>query len=249
MARRWCGTLKHTTPIRRRTEDRSLSPRSEPDSRLSSANTDFQSPKRAIDSRAGVPMSGSNTLALVFVLVLASVVRADGCKFRSDGRFVPEREQLALVEWADGVETLHVATRSDSTASGTVWVVPVRGPARSVRAEPVEVFPVVVYYETLKGRAERTLKDLIVNAGLLDSGGLCCVALAGGCDDKAARQAAEASRVEQLGMVVTVVSAETRDALGRYLDAQGVNPATADLSSLDEYFGQPEYAFVCGWVA
>src|SRR5262245_25906825 len=99
MARRWCGTLKHTTPIRRRTEDRSLSPRSEPDSRLSSANTDFQSPKRAIDSRAGVPMSGSNTLALVFVLVLASVVRADGCKFRSDGRFVPEREQLALVEW------------------------------------------------------------------------------------------------------------------------------------------------------
>src|SRR5205823_2642898 len=64
-------------------------------------------------------------------------VRADGCKFAFTGQIVPEREQRAMIEWADGSETLYVATRSDPTADGTVWVVPVRATAAQVRAEPV----------------------------------------------------------------------------------------------------------------
>jgi len=82
---------------------------------------------------------------LVVLAAWASAVRADGCKYALSGRFVPEREQRAMVEWADGVETLQVAARSDATSEGTVWVVPVRAAAGTVRAEPVEEFPTVLY--------------------------------------------------------------------------------------------------------
>ena len=126
-----------------------------------------------------------------------------------------------------------------------------RASAASVRAEPVEQFPAVVYYETLKNRAERKLRDAISLAGILDSGGPCCFPfIDGGCGGgSAGKQAVEVSRVEKLGMVVVVLSAESRAAMEQYLDAQGVNRAAADLSSLDPYFGKVEYAFVCGWVA
>jgi hypothetical protein len=176
--------------------------------------------------------------------------RADGCKFASDGRLVPERQQRALVEWADGTETLYIAALSDPTAGGSVWVVPVRAAAAAVRAEPVEEFPAVAYYETLRGRAERQLQNTIAIAAVFDSGFLCCPLVVGGCaGETAPKSAAEVSRVEKLGMVVTVVSAESRDELERYLDAQGVNRAAADLSSLGPYFGDGRFAFVCGWVS
>ncbi|MBP3953795.1 hypothetical protein J8F10_00575 [Gemmata sp. G18] len=187
----------------------------------------------------------------VMLLVLAgpSGARADGCKFASDGRKVPEREQRALVEWADGTETLHVAALSDPTTEANVWVVPVRAAATAVRAEPVEEIPAVVYYETLKGQAERQLRAWVAAAAMFDSGGLCCPCFAGGCGGMASKAAVETSRVERLGMVVTVVSADSRTEIEGYLDAQGVKRGAVDLSSLDPYLTQPGYAFVCGWVA
>ena len=187
----------------------------------------------------------------VMLLMLAgpSGARADGCKFASDGRKVPEREQRALVEWADGTETLHVAALSDPTTEANVWVVPVRAVATAVRAEPVEEMPAVIYYETLKRRAEHALRNAVTAAAMLDSGGLCCPCLAGGCGGMASKTAVETSRVERLGMVVTVVSADSRTEIEGYLDAQGVKRGAVDLSSLDPYFTQPGYAFVCGWVA
>jgi hypothetical protein len=130
-----------------------------------------------------------------------------------------------------------------------VWVVPVGAAAPAVRAEPVEELPAVVYYETLRGRAERRLRDAVSLAALLDSGGLLCPIFMGGCGGAGPPAAVEVSRVEKLGMVVTVVSAESRTGLEQYLDAQGVRRAAVDLSSLDPYFGKDAYAFVCGWVA
>lgn len=187
--------------------------------------------------------------SVLLSLVAAPAGHADGCKFASDGRKVPEREQRAFIEWADGTETLHVAALGDPTTEGTVWVVPVRAAAGAVRAEPIDAMPAVTYYETLVRRAELQIREAILLAAVLDSGGLCCPCFVGGCGGSGPKSATEASRVEKLGMVVTVVSAESRAGLEQYLDAQGVNRAAADLSSLDPYFGQSGYAFVCGWVA
>ena len=189
--------------------------------------------------------------ALLLLLLVPLVGRADGCKYTPTGRKVPEREQRAMIAWADGVETLHVATLAEPTVEPTVWLVPVRAAAADVRAEPVEEFPAVVYYDTLRRRAQDQLQTWTEVAAVLDSGGLCCAFLGVGCDDKkgVAAGAEEVSRVEKLGMVVTVVSADSRAGLERYLERQGVDHRAADLSSLDPYFGQPGYAFVCGWVA
>jgi hypothetical protein len=120
-----------------------------------------------------------------------------------------------------------------------------------VQAEPVEAFPVVTDYVMLKRRAEQRLREAIAFAGLLDSGGLCCPLFMGGCGGIApgAKSAVETARVEKLGMIVTVVSAQSRAEIERYFDDQGVNRLAADLSSLAPYFGQSDYTFVCGWVA
>ena len=68
-------------------------------------------------------------------------------------------------------------------------------------------------------------------------------------DVAAPKTADEVSRIEKLGMIVTVVSAKSRSEMERYLQTQGINPTTVDLSSLDGYFGEEGYAFVSGWVA
>jgi hypothetical protein len=193
----------------------------------------------------------SRTLAAVLLNLLAAPLglHADGCKFALNGRFVPEREQRAMIEWANGTETLYVAALSDPTSEGSVWVVPVRAPAMSVRAEPVDEFPVVGFYQTLRSRAREPLDNWLTATALLDSGGLLCPFVVGGCDDKkSTAPGKEVSRVEKLGMVVTVVSAESRLALEEYLGTQGIDRRVADLSPLEPYFGKPEYAFVCGWV-
>jgi hypothetical protein len=197
----------------------------------------------------------SRTLAPILLTLLAAPLgmHADGCKYALNGRFVPEREQRALIEWADGTETLYVAALSDATSEGSVWVVPVRAPANGVRAEPVDEFPVVGFYQTLKSRAREPLDNWLAATAVLDSGGLVCPCFAGfvgGCDDKKSTGSAkEVSRVEKLGMVVTVVSAESRPALEEYLGAQGIDRRAADLAPLEPYFGKSEYAFVCAWVA
>src|SRR5262249_42010449 len=155
--------------------------------------------------------------AVALVCALTPALRADGCKFAFDGRLVSEREQRAVIEWDDGTETMYVAALSDPTAAGSVWVVPVRAAAAAGRAEPVEEFPTVVYYESLRGRAELQLRDAVALAAVLDSGGLCCPLFIGGCGGASSGAAVEVSRVEKLGMVVTVVSAETRAEVERYL--------------------------------
>jgi hypothetical protein len=191
-----------------------------------------------------------SVLPLLALVVAAPALYADGCKFTRNGRFVPEREQRALIEWADGAETLYVAALSDLTTEGSVWVVPVRAPATSIGAEPVDEFPVVGFYESLRTRARRPLDDWLVATAILNSGGLLCPVLSDRwMDSKSTSPGKEVSRVEKLGMVVTVVSAESRLALEEYLESQGIDRRAADLSPLEPYFGHLEFGFVCGWAA
>ena len=188
-------------------------------------------------------------IAIAASLLVVPPARADGVKFQSDGRKVPEREQRAFIDWEDGVETLHVAANADPTTEGAVWIVSIRSSAKAIRAEPVDQFPGVIYYETLKNRAGRQLHEAIALAQFLDSGGFFCLPFLGCGGAGPYKSAIEESRIEKLGMVVVVLSAETRQALENYLNAQGVSRSAVDLSSVEPYIGKPEFAFVCGWVA
>jgi hypothetical protein len=190
---------------------------------------------------------------LLCCLALPLNARGDGCVIDRLGRYVPEQEQLAFIEWQDGRQRLYVATRTASSDQPSLWIVPIRARADRVEAEPIEAAPQVVYYQPIVGRARERLEEAIVMTAVLDTGLFACAALPfiGCAGDKASKggDVHEHQRVEKHGMVVTVVTAKSTEGLDRYLAANGVSTSAAKLISLTPYLGQQdEYALVCGWL-
>src|SRR5262245_9100577 len=192
--------------------------------------------------------------ALLCCLALPLVARGDGCVIDRLGRYVPEQEQLAFIEWQDGQERLYVGTRTAPTDQPSLWIVPVRSSPDRVQAEPVETAPQVVYYQPIVARAKQTLNEALFLTALLDSGLAPCGLLAfAGCPAgglPAKGDVREYQRIEKLGMVVVVLTARSAEALDGYLTANGVNTTAANLVALEPYLGhQEEFALVCGWLA
>jgi hypothetical protein len=194
-------------------------------------------------------------LALASGLVLSPVARGDGAIINKKGRYVPEREQRAVIEWHDGQERLYVATRADPAGGPSLWMVPVRARPTQVRAEPVEQLPRVFERGYVVGPALSRLEEAIFLTCLLDSGLFPYVLVGMGGGDKSAgkkglaekKDVEEFQRVERLGMVVVVLSVRSPEALDRYLAENGVDARAADLSALTPYLGSEEYTLVCGW--
>src|SRR5262245_13250031 len=76
-------------------------------------------------------------------LFLPALALADGCILGKNG-YIPERSQVAFIEWNNGQERLFVATKADATGEPSVWIIPVPANPEQVKAEPVERFPHVV---------------------------------------------------------------------------------------------------------
>jgi hypothetical protein len=191
---------------------------------------------------------------LLLGLLLPPAARGDGCVIDRLGRYVPEKEQVAFIEWQDGQERLYVATRTAPTEHASLWIVPVRARPDHVQAEPVESAPQVVYYQRIVARARERLEQAVFMTGMLDTGMFPCALLSFiGCSADKAPNAAdvqEHQRVERFGMVVTVVTAKSAEGLDRYLSANGVNTSAARLIALMPYLdGQDEYSLICGWLA
>src|SRR5215831_17760851 len=132
----------------------------------------------------GNPMSrfvrlGPVVLALVSGLVLAPAVRGDGAIINKKGRYVPEREQKAVIEWHDGQERLYIATRADPAGGPSLWMVPVRASPTQVRAEPVEQLPRVYERGRIVEPALKRLEEAITLTCLLDSGLFPCLSFGG----------------------------------------------------------------------
>jgi hypothetical protein len=202
----------------------------------------------------GSPISNRIAPALLLCLMLPLAVRGDGCVIDRLGRYVPETEQLAFIEWQDGHERLYVTTRTAPTEQASLWIVPVRARPDRVQAEPVETAPQVVYYQRIVQRAQKRLQEaflltFVLDTGLFPLGALPFIGCAG---DKAPNDhdVREHQRVEKYGMVVTVVTAKTAEGLDRYLTANGVSTSASRLIALTPYLGQQdEFALVCGWLA
>src|SRR5262249_46652088 len=142
----------------------------------------------------GNPMSrfvrlGPVVLALVSGLVLAPAVRGDGAIINKKGRYVPEREQQAVIEWHDGQERLYVATRADGAGRGGgrgLGMAPGGPSPTQVRAEPVEQLPRVYEHGRVVEPALKRLGGAMLLTNLLDSGLFPCVLLIGIGGDKSA---------------------------------------------------------------
>src|SRR5436189_5310914 len=90
-----------------------------------------------------LPRIGFAFLSVLSCLFLPRLALADGCIFGKGG-YIPERSQVAFIEWNNGHERLFVATKADATAEPSVWIIPVPVNPEQVKAEPVERFPHVV---------------------------------------------------------------------------------------------------------
>src|SRR5262249_55073427 len=153
------------------------------------------------------------------------------------GRYVPEREQQAVIEWRDGQERLYVATRADPAGGPSLWMVPVRASPTQVRAEPVEQLPRVYERGRIVEPALKRVEEAITLTCLLDSGLFPCLSFGGFGGGSAKGNAKEGDveefqRVERLGMVVVVLSVRSPKALDQYLATNGVDARAADLSAL-----------------
>ncbi|MBI1916228.1 MAG: hypothetical protein HYS12_16060 [Planctomycetes bacterium] len=197
-------------------------------------------------------------MVLTSWLALSLAVRGDGAIINKKGRYVPEHEQQAVIEWRDGQERLYVATRAAPVDGPSLWMVPVRASPARVRAEPAEQLPRVFERGPVVKPALKRLEEAMILTGFLDTGlfPYCGEDLLlsigfglGGEKSAGKKDVEEFQRVEQLGMVVVVLSVRSPEALDRYLAANGVDARATDLSALKPYFGSEEYALVCAWAA
>src|SRR5262245_42819778 len=117
-----------------------------------------------------MPPLTRTVLPLLLLAAVTLAARGAGCVIDRVGRYVPEREQQAFIDWHDGQQCLHVATRTDPAGGPTLWIVPIRADPTQVKAEPVEDHPWVSYYQPLADRARKTLDDAIETTWMLDSG-------------------------------------------------------------------------------
>jgi hypothetical protein len=197
-------------------------------------------------------------LSVAVGLLTFRAVAADGCILKKGGGYVPERSQIAFIEWKDGQERLFVATKADNTAEPTVWIVPVPANPEHVKAEPMEKFPQVMGTNQLP-RLHKRLEEtqdwvLLRNLGLFPMGligtfKVSTFSTVGGSLPAGGSGRSDVqvhAHVEKHGMVTEVLTARTAEALNQYLHGKQLGVAAAQLTSLKEYIGQ-ECALVCSW--
>lgn len=201
--------------------------------------------------------SSSQLVRTVIVLVLGvcwptQSLRADGCIFGKGGKYIPEKEQRAFIEWNDGQERLFVATRTEKTAGPTVWIVPVPADPKAVKAEPVEKFPHVFATKSAVKGAQDNLAAAVVLTFCANSGSLIAVLP---WDTHASSQYKTAvavgsvkvhQHVEKLGMIVEVITADSSDALDAYLANKKMGIRSTDIKALEPYMKE-KYTLICGW--
>jgi len=187
-------------------------------------------------------------LAFASCLVTSQGARADGCIIGKYGRYIPEREQLAFIDWDGAREHLYVATKADASTDPSVWIVPVPAGPEFVVAEPVDKFPHASYTRSATAAARRTLRE--TSEWALVAGTSMPILAMGTLGSKAGATFSDLQvhkTVEKLGMVVEVISARSTDSLDRYLAERQLNTRAADIAALAPYL-QEEYTLVCGWV-
>lgn len=201
-------------------------------------------------------MTRPQVVAAMFLLAVPAVVFADGFLMKAGGKLVPEEEQKAYIEWADGKETLYVATRAGAAADAPVlWIIPLPGDPKKVDAEPVAGFRHVVHEESVVARAERTLQEGKAMALTLDTA-LCPLIAISALGTNASRTfntvgsalpGVEVHKhIEKMGMVVEVLSSKSAEALDAYLADKKLEVRAAEISALEPYLRE-EHALICAW--
>lgn len=192
-------------------------------------------------------------LPLTGLLLLPAVAQADGCVLGKFGKYVPEKEQRAFIEWEAGRERLFVATRIADTKGPALWLVPVPASPEQVLAEPVEQFPHVVTSFSEVEKAQEILKAKAAGTvflnGLLPPF-LCCPFALGTTANKTFSSISETvevhQHIEKLGMIVEVLTAQSTDALDKYLSEKALGVKASQITALEPYL-RKNFSLICAW--
>lgn len=194
------------------------------------------------------------SLSLVACLLAGESLSAwaDGFVLAKSGHYVPEEEQQAFIEWADGHERLFIRTRTAKSSEPTLWIVPVPASPELVSAEPVAKLPVVRLEHNVVTAARGYLKKASMVAFVMDTGlvPLCCLTF-GGCgmsSDAKPGSVDVHQHVEKLGMVLEVLTAKSGEALDGYLTSKQLHFSAASITAIAPYLNQ-DYTLICAWAA
>jgi hypothetical protein len=172
---------------------------------------------------------------------------SDGCVLKRPGGYLAEKTQEAFIEWEEGEERLYLSVQTEESDGPTLHIVPIPGPPEEISARPVQRFPWVAYERSAPERAKRELRSFAFWTLLLDSGVGIFIAPCLGTLGRAIDGVAVERSVEELGMVVEVVTAESSEALAAYLADKPFEFEADRIEAIEPYLGG-NYSFVCSWV-
>lgn len=185
-------------------------------------------------------------LWLLLLLFTPQPTLGDGKAFlagadRSAWTPLAEREQVALIAHRDGVQTLLLAIRVDLAAGArAVWIVPVPGALKDVRIGVEEQFPQLRGYQP-----RQRLRHEIRSAPIL----LIPFTLGVPCGSLSVLRGVERGvSVDEGGLHVESLQADSAAALRTYLSDKGADVAETELACFTHYFGEA-WTLIVGWIA
>ena len=201
-------------------------------------------------------------LALFLVLLLLiPYAAADGMMFIEDKdmwSLQPEQNQIAAVNYEDGMENLliSVSPGSEFVGSRAVWIFPVPAAPGTVKTDVLKGYPRLTggNFENHFSDAVRTATGaqiLYATFPLSCFGGAAVVlsfmsGMAGSIGGPS--DIIVYDRVEKMGVTTEVVSATSADSLRNYLIQRGMDPKVDERNLLQDYIGK-NYTFVVTSIA
>jgi hypothetical protein len=197
-------------------------------------------------------------LALVLVLLLLSpYVAADGMMFIEDRdmwSLQPEQNQIAAINYEDGMENLLISVSPGSDFKGTraVWIFPVPAAPGTVKTDVLKGYPRLTgrNFEDRFNEAVGTATGIQVMYATFPvsciSGGAAVLSafvfgMAGNLQKSSDIQVYD--RVEKMGVITEVVGATSADALQNFLVYRGMDAKNDERALLRDYIGK-NYTFV-----
>lgn len=203
-------------------------------------------------------------LVAIFILLLLPLSFADGMIHYYDYYWRPldEDRQYCAINYQNGLEKM-ILTVSLSDIRGTkaVWIFPVPAKPKDVAIDIIKGFPALYGYD-VKGQAEYKVEESLIFMSMSQIYPILFPFLfvkaphyytALGIRKGAEWQNIEEGvtvheRIEKMGLVTELVTAESGDALSNYLTNKGLDLPSESKEILDEYVGK-EYSFVISWIS
>jgi hypothetical protein len=199
-------------------------------------------------------------LLIIAMLLIIPAIKADGMIVHPHDMFVPENQQLALINWSDGREHLLLAIQTDKIDEKSAWIVPIPASPEQTIINILPDFP-ELYGSDIKESAKSELDSLFYRMSATQiypifftpyhyystRAGMGLIAAMGGAEKAAAPGIVVHEHIEKEGIVTELITAKNGETFYTYLNSKGLNVSKKGIPVLDNYIGK-DYSFVVSWI-